>query len=154
MNEKFMFEAIRLSEESIERGGGPFGAVVVKNGKMIAGASNSVTNDMDPTAHAEVNAIRKACKILGTYDLSGCEIYSSCEPCPMCLSAIYWAHIETVYFGNTREDAKTAGFADDFIYNEFGLDMNRRKVKLIPLLRNKSLAAFDLWNKSENKTGY
>ena len=109
---QFMREAIALSKQSIANGGGPFGAVIVKDGKIIAKASNSVTNDNDPTAHAEVNAIRLATKKLNTFDLSGCSIYSSCEPCPMCLGAIYWALLDALYFANTRDDAKAIGFDD------------------------------------------
>jgi len=115
---EFMREAIKLANESVERGGGPFGAIIVKDGKIVAGSSNSVTIDNDPTAHAEVNTIRKACRQLGTFDLSGCTIYTSCEPCPMCLGAIYWAHISRIFYGNTRKDAADIDFADDFIYKE------------------------------------
>ncbi len=110
----FMKLAIDLSIENIDKGGGPFGAVIVKDNKVIAASGNSVTNDLDPTAHAEVNAIRKAAKILGNFDLSGCEIYASCEPCPMCLGAIYWARIDKLYFANTKVDADKIGFSDKF----------------------------------------
>ena len=105
-DKQFMRAAIRLADESVERGGGPFGAVIVKDGEIVAGSSNSVTLHNDPTAHAEVETIRQACQRLGTYDLSGCTIYTSCEPCPMCLGAIYWAHIDRIYYGNTRKDAR------------------------------------------------
>ena len=115
----FMKLAIDLSIENIDKGGGPFGAVIVKDNKVIAASGNSVTNDLDPTAHAEVNAIRKAAKVLGNFDLSGCEIYASCEPCPMCLGAIYWARINKLYFANTKVDADKIGFSDKFIYDEF-----------------------------------
>ena len=111
----FMREAIRLANESCENGGGPFGAVIVKDGEIVAGASNSVTIDNDPTAHAEVNAIRKACKKLGTFDLTGCVVYTSCEPCPLCLGALYWAHIKKIYYGNSKKDAADIDFDDDFI---------------------------------------
>ncbi|MBQ1696201.1 MAG: nucleoside deaminase, partial [Bacteroidales bacterium] len=117
-NEKFMRLAIEKSLESVDNGGGPFGAVVVKDGEVVAVASNSVTLDNDPTAHAEVNAIRMACKKLGTFDLSGCEIYASCEPCPMCLASIYWARIGKLYYANTKVDADKIGFSDSFIYEE------------------------------------
>jgi tRNA(Arg) A34 adenosine deaminase TadA len=157
MDEKkmgFMREAIRLSMESQEKGGGPFGAVIVKDGKIIAGSSNSVTPDNDPTAHAEVNVIRKASKILNTFDLSGCEIYTSCEPCPMCLGAIYWAHLDVIYYGNSREDAKEIGFDDEFIYSEISLPLEKRKIKAIPILRDEALKSFEMWKMNENKTEY
>jgi len=150
----FMREAIRLSIDSVKNGGGPFGAVIVKNGKQVAGSANSVTTDTDPTAHAEVNAIRKACKELNTFDLSGCEIYTSCEPCPMCLSAIYWARIDTIYYGNTKEDAQNIGFDDNFIYDEIGREKHKRKIKAIPFLRNEAIVSFELWNNNTNKTTY
>lgn len=149
-----MREAIRLSMESQEKGGGPFGAVIVKDGKIIAGSSNSVTLDNDPTAHAEVNAIRKASRILDTFDLSGCEIYTSCEPCPMCLGAIYWAHLDVIYYGNSREDAKNINFDDEFIYSEMVLPLEKRKIKAIQFLRNEALKSFELWKINENKTEY
>jgi len=151
---EFMREAIKLSIESVNKGGGPFGAVIVKDGKLVAGSANSVTIDCDPTAHAEINAIRKACKILKTFDLSECEIYTSCEPCPMCLSAIYWAHIKTIFYGNTKEDARSVGFDDNFIYDEIALDKNNRKIKAIPFLREEAIISFELWDKNENKTKY
>ncbi|MDF1547344.1 MAG: nucleoside deaminase [Bacteroidales bacterium] len=157
MNEsrkEFMREAIRLSIESVQKGGGPFGAVIVKDGKIIAGSANSVTIDNDPTAHAEVNAIRKASKILKTFDLSGCEIYTSCEPCPMCFGAIYWAHIDAIYYGNTKQDAKAIGFDDAFIYQELETPKNKRKIKAIPFLRDEAIISFELWDKNENRTDY
>jgi guanine deaminase len=150
----FMREAIRLSVESLQNGGGPFGAVVVKNGKIIAGSSNSVTIDNDPTAHAEINAIRKASKILNTFDLSGCEIYTSCEPCPMCLGAIYWAHIDVIYYGNTRNDAKEIGFDDEFIYAEIGLNPKNRKIRAIPLLPQEAIISFEMWKSNVDKLEY
>lgn len=119
--ESFMREAIKLSLDNIDHDGGPFGAVIVKDGKIIARGANRVTASVDPTAHAEVNAIREAARVLGTFDLSGCEIYTSCEPCPMCLGAIYWAHLDKVYYGNTKADAKEIGFDDSFIYDELAL---------------------------------
>ena len=149
-----MREAIRLANESIRHGGGPFGAVVVKDGKIVAGSSNRVTLDLDPTAHAEVNAIRKACRLLGTFDLSGCVVYTSCEPCPMCLGAIYWAHIDRIYYGNTRTDARLVGFADDFIYDELNRPMEQRTVPIVPLLRDEALQTFRAWDEKEDKTEY
>lgn len=149
-----MHEAIRLANESVRHGGGPFGAVVVKDGKIVAGSSNRVTLDLDPTAHAEVNAIREACRRLGTFDLSGCAIYTSCEPCPMCLGAIYWAHIDRIYYGNTRKDARAIDFADDFIYEELDRPMNDRTVPIIPLLRDEAQESFRLWTEKTDKTAY
>lgn len=153
-DKEFMREAIRLANESVRKGGGPFGAVIVKDGKIVAGSSNRVTIDLDPTAHAEVNTIRQACRELGTFDLSGCTIYTSCEPCPMCLGAIYWAHIDRIYYGNTRKDARDINFADDFIYEELDRPLSNRTVPIIPLLRDETLESFRLWSKKEDKTEY
>jgi tRNA(Arg) A34 adenosine deaminase TadA len=150
----FMREAIRLADESVKNGGGPFGAVIVKDGEIIAGASNSVTLDNDPTAHAEMNAIRKACKKLGTFDLTGCTIYTSCEPCPMCLGANYWAHISKIYYGNNRKDAHDIDFADDFIYEEINRPMVNRRVPIIPLLRDEAQQTFRLWTEKTDKIEY
>ena len=150
----FMREAIRLANNSVRQGGGPFGAVIVKDGEIIAGSSNSVTLDNDPTAHAEVNTIRRACKRLGTFDLSGCTIYTSCEPCPMCLGAIYWAHISRIFYGNTRKDAREIDFADDFIYEELDKPLSQRTVPILPLLREEALETFRLWSEKEDKTEY
>lgn len=150
----FMREAIRQAEESVANGGGPFGAVIVKDGEIIASCSNSVTLDNDPTAHAEIKAIRKACSKLGTFDLSGCTIFTSCEPCPMCLGAIYWAGISRIYYGNTRKDAAEIGFADDFIYEEMDRQLDQRTVPLIPLLRDEALNSFKLWSEKADKTVY
>lgn len=150
----FMREAIRLANESVENGGGPFGAVIVKDGEIIAGSSNSVTLDNDPTAHAEVNTIRRACKKLGTFDLTGCTIYSSCEPCPMCLGAIYWARISAIYYGNTRKDARDIDFADDFIYEELDRPMDKRTVPILPLLRDEALYTFRRWSQKTDKVEY
>ncbi len=150
----FMREAIRLANESVNRGGGPFGAVIVKDGEVIAGNSNSVTIDNDPTAHAEVNTIREACRRLGTFDRSGCTIYTSCEPCPMCLGAIYWARISRIFYGNNRKDARDIDFADDFIYEELDRPMDQRTVPIIPLLRNEALHTFRLWEAKSDKTEY
>ncbi len=152
--EELMRRAIALSEDSVKNGGGPFGAVIAREGEIIAEASNSVTLDHDPTAHAEVNAIRKAAKVLGTFDLSGCDIYTSCEPCPMCLGAIYWAHLDTIYYGNNRRDAARIGFDDDFIYKEIALKPEDRHKKMQLLLPDEAKKAFDLWEKDTKKTEY
>ena len=149
-----MREAIRLADESVAHGGGPFGAVIVKDGEIIAGSSNSVTIDIDPTAHAEVNTIRQACRKLGTFDLSGCYIYTSCEPCPMCLGAIYWSHLSRVYYGNNRKDAASIDFADDFIYLELDKPLKERSIPFIPTLRKESLQTFKKWTEKEDKTAY
>ena len=125
-NKELMRRAIALSEESVKNGGGPFGAVIARNGEIVAEAANRVTLDHDPTAHAEVSAIRLASRKLGTFNLSGCDIYTSCEPCPMCLGAIYWAHLDNIYYANNREDAANIGFDDDFIYNEMALKPSER----------------------------
>ena len=153
-DKQFMREAIRLADESVLRGGGPFGAVIVKDGEIIAGSSNSVTIDQDPTAHAEVNTIREACRKLGTFDLTDCTIYTSCEPCPMCLGAIYWARISRIYYGNTRKDARDIDFADDFIYEELDKPLTKRTVPIIPLLRDEAIRTFRLWQEKDDKTEY
>ncbi|MBO7543976.1 MAG: nucleoside deaminase [Bacteroidales bacterium] len=153
-DKEFMREAIRLSMNSVETGGGPFGAVIVKDGRIIAGTSNSVTIDNDPTAHAEVNCIRKACKALGTFDLSGCDIYTSCEPCPMCLGAIYWAHLDRIFYANNRKDAAEIDFDDDFIYEEIVKPLGDRKTPVIPILRNEALAVFTAWKEKTDKVEY
>ena len=153
-DKQFMREAIRLADESVLRGGGPFGAVIVKDGEIIAGSSNSVTIDQDPTAHAEVNTIREACRKLGTFDLTSCTIYTSCEPCPMCLGAIYWARISRIYYGNTRKDARDIDFADDFIYEELDKPLTKRTVPIIPLLRDEAIRTFRLWQEKDDKTEY
>lgn len=152
---RFMEKAIHLAVENVKNGtGGPFGAVVVKDGEIIAACGNSVTPDNDPTAHAEVNAIREACRKLGTFQLEGCEVYASCEPCPMCLGAIYWARPATVYFASTKEDAAKAGFDDSFIYREIALPEAERT---IPFLNERAMKAgeeFHLWRKNEDKREY
>jgi len=152
--EQMMRRSLRLAEESVGRGGGPFGAVIVKDGEVVGEASNSVTIDHDPTAHAEVNAIRQACRRLETFDLSGCEIYCSCEPCPMCLGAIYWAHIDKIYYGNNQRDAARIGFDDAFIYRELDLDPSERRTKMEQLLPEEARHAFDLWEQKSDKTEY
>lgn len=151
---KYMTEAIELSVNSVKTGGGPFGAVIVKDGEIIAKASNSVTLTHDPTAHAEVNAIRLACKELETFSLEGCTLYTSCEPCPMCLAAAYWAGIKEIYFGNSRVDAKDINFDDSFIYDEIPLDPKERSVPSSQIMRDKAIEAFQLWEKKEDKIEY
>ncbi|MDR0799048.1 MAG: nucleoside deaminase [Dysgonamonadaceae bacterium] len=153
-NEKFMRRAIELSVRNVEEGGGPFGAVIVKNGEIIAEGTNRVTADHDPTAHAEVSVIRKAAKQLDTFDLSGCDIYSSCEPCPMCLGAIYWAHLDNLYYGNTKADAKAIGFDDSFIYDEINLLPEERQLKTSQYLSEEAIAAFEKWRDKEDKVEY
>ena len=152
---EFMQEAIRLSIENVTSGnGGPFGAVIVKDGKIIARGSNSVTSTNDPTAHAEVVAIRNACKELGSFQLEGCEIYTSCEPCPMCLGAIYWARPDKMYFANTKEDAAVIQFDDKFIYQELEIPYPKRKLKTVQLMREEALLAFKIWSENSNKIEY
>ncbi len=153
-NEKFMRMAIELSKESVRKGGGPFGAVIVRNGEVVATGSNSVTLNNDPTAHAEVSAIRNACQQLHDFQLDGCEIYSSCEPCPMCLSAIYWAGIEKIYFANNRQDAAEIGFDDSFIYDQIPLDPAQRSVKSEEMLREEAIEAFRMWDEKSDKVEY
>ena len=152
--QEFMRRAIQLSIESVKHGGGPFGAVIVKEGKIIAEAANRVTLDNDPTAHAEVNAIRQAARSLGRFDLSGCDIYTSCEPCPMCLGAIYWAHLDHIYYGCNRRDAADAGFDDEFIYEELSLAPAERQKVMEVLLPDESLAAFRMWKEKKDKRRY
>jgi tRNA(Arg) A34 adenosine deaminase TadA len=151
---KFMRKAIALSARGVERGGGPFGAVIVKEGKIVASASNQVTLNNDPTAHAEVLAIRKACKKLKTFDLSDCELYTSCEPCPMCLAAIYWARINRYYFANAKEDACKIGFDDAFIYSELDKPSGQRSIQQKQMLREEALTVFNNWENKENKVEY
>ena len=155
MDEKFMREAIGLSLEKMRTNqGGPFGAVIVRSGEIIARGWNQVTSTNDPTAHAEVTAIREACRHLGDFRLQGCELYTSCEPCPMCLSAIYWARLDRIYFGATRHDAAEAGFDDDFLYREIPLPPERRTLPCQPLLREAAVAAFAEWKAKADKTPY
>ncbi len=150
-----MRKAIALSIDNVKNNkGGPFGAVIVKNNKIIATGANCVTSHNDPTAHAEVTAIRNACQQLGTFQLDDCEIYTSCEPCPMCLGAIYWARPKAVYYGNTKADAAKIDFDDDFIYKELELPLNNRKLKMQQLLADEALLAFELWQEDQNKTKY
>ncbi len=153
-NNKYMQRAIKLAEISVENGGGPFGAVIVKDGEIVAEGSNCVTLNNDPTAHAEVSVIRKACSILNTFDLSGCEIYTSCEPCPMCLSAIYWAHIDYIYYGCSKEDAKNIDFDDSFIYDQIALKPEDRSIPAKQILHKEALSAFRMWEQKDDKIEY
>lgn len=149
-----MKRAIALSSTNIETGGGPFGAVIVKNGKIIGEGWNKVTTTNDPTAHAEVEAIREACKNLNTYDLAGAEIYTSCEPCPMCLAAIYWARLSKIYFANTKKDAAAIEFDDDFIYTEISKPHAQRKISMVQLMHAEALEVFKAWKMSDKKVPY
>ena len=149
-----MARAIELSIESVNTGGGPFGSVIVKDEKIIAEGFNKVTSTNDPTAHGEIVAIRKACKSLNNFNLSGCELYSTCEPCPMCLSAIYWAHIDKVYYANTRDDAKKIDFDDSLIYSELLKNVKIRKIPMAQMMREEALKAFELWDKKIDKVKY
>lgn len=152
---KFMREAIKLSIDNVKSGkGGPFGAVIVKDGKIIAHGTNEVTSSNDPTAHAEVVAIRNACKMLGTFQLDNCDIYTSCEPCPMCLGAIYWSRPARLFFANTKKDAADINFDDQFIYQELEIPYQDRKLFTQQLLREEALEAFKLWSNSNNKIEY
>ena len=153
-NDDFMRQAIALAVENIKNGGGPFGAVIVKDGEVVATGVNRVTANNDPTAHAEVSAIRAACTKLGTFDLSGCVIYSSCEPCPMCLGAIYWAHIDKVYYGANQLDAAAVDFDDSFIYRELELEPAKRRMPVENILRDEALAPFRAWTEKDDKIRY
>ena len=151
----FMKRAIELSKMALQTGkGGPFGCVIVKDGKIVGEGHNQVTSTNDPTAHAEVVAIRNACKNLNSFQLEGCEVYTSCEPCPMCLGAIYWARPSKVYFANTREDAKQIGFDDSFIYDEIPLSISQRKIPMLSMNRNQALLVFEEWKNKSDKTEY
>ncbi len=155
MDNPFMARAIQLSLDNVLSGqGGPFGAVVVKNGSIVAEGANRVTSTNDPTAHAEVVAIREACSKLRVFELAGCEIYTSCEPCPMCLGAIYWARLARVYFGNLASDASKIGFDDSFIYREIAQVLRRRSIPMVPMMRDEALAAFRAWQDKPNKIPY
>ncbi|MFP4556379.1 MAG: nucleoside deaminase [Bacteroidales bacterium] len=153
-HKEYMQEAIKLSIENIDNNGGPFGAVIVKDGKVIAKGANRVTCSNDPTAHAEIVAIREAAKNLNDFNLSGCTIYSSCEPCPMCLAAIYWARIDTIFYGNTKTDAKEIGFDDSFIYDEIKLPVEKRRIRTERILENEAIKGFLKWKDFEGKTEY
>lgn len=155
MNDGFMRRAIELSESSVDAAGGPFGAVIVRDGEIIAEGTNRVTLDNDPTAHAEVRAIREACDRLNTFDLGGCEIYASCEPCPMCLGAIYWARIRRVYYANTREDAARLRFSDEDIYDEMARSLSERRiVSLVRVPSARARDAFERWTRKQDRTPY
>ena len=154
MSNKFMERAIELSIDSVKSGGGPFGSVIAKDNKIISEGMNRVTKNNDPTAHGEIVAIRNACKNLNDFHLKGCELYTSCEPCPLCLSAIYWARIDKVYYANTRNDAQKIDFDDAFIYSELTKKINQRKIPMIQLMRDEALKGFKLWKNTENKVKY
>jgi guanine deaminase len=155
MSNPFMARAIQLSIDNVRASqGGPFGAVVVQNGEIIAEGVNQVTLSNDPTAHAEVLAIRQACRKLGLFELKGCELYTSCEPCPMCLGAIYWARLARVYFGNVAADASQIGFDDSFVYHEIAQPLSQRKIPMVQMMREEALAAFRAWREMPDKTGY
>ena len=153
-NEQLMRRAIALSEESVRNGGGPFGAVIARQGVIGAEASNSVTIDNDPTAHAEVNAIRSACAKTGSFKLDGCVVYSSCEPCPMCLSALYWAGVSRIYFGNTKTDAKNINFDDSFIYDEIDKLPEARFIPCVRIDEPEAIKAFQKWENKSDKIEY
>lgn len=154
MNIEFMREAIDLAKENIKNGNGPFGAVIVKDGKVIAKTNNSVTLTNDPTAHAEVNAIRVACQVVKDFSLKGCEIYTSCEPCPMCLAAIYWARIDKIYYAASRFDAADAGFDDQFLYDEILSEQANRKIPIKVILPEEGKEPFVIWKSSPYKIEY
>ena len=149
-----MKRAIELSIQSINNGGGPFSSIIVRGEKIIAEGSNKVTLSNDPTAHGEIVAIREACKKLNNFNLNGCELYSTCEPCPMCLSAIYWSRINKIYYANTREDARKIDFDDSSIYSELQKNINERKIPMTQIMRNEALKAFELWDKKTDKVKY
>ena len=154
MKNEFMKRAIELSIESVNNGGGPFGCVVVKDEKILAEGKNKVTSTNDPTAHGEIVAIRVACKKLNNFNLKGSELYSTCEPCPMCLSAIYWARIDKIYYANTREDARKIDFDDSLIYSEFKKNISEREIPMLQMMRKEALKAFELWDKKTDKVKY
>lgn len=151
---RFMEMAIELSDQNVDNGGGPFGAVIVRDNEVIATGTNRVVPNTDPTAHAEVMAIRSACQKLGTFKLEGCTVYSSCEPCPMCLSALYWAGVERICYGNTKADAKAINFDDSFIYDQLELDYSQRSIKCEHFMRDKAFKVFQKWADKEDKTPY
>ncbi len=153
-HQELMQLAIRLSEENVRNGGGPFGAVIARDGEVIATGVNRVTANNDPTAHAEVSAIRTACRKVENFKLEGCVVYSSCEPCSMCLSALYWAGIEKIYFANTKDDAKEIDFDDSFIYEQLALSRAERSIPSVQMMRDEALHAFRLWRDKEDKTAY
>jgi len=154
MSNKFMKRAIELSIKSVNSGTGPFGAVIVKDNQIISEGFNTVTLTNDPTSHAEIAAIRIACKILKNFSLEGCDLYTTCEPCPMCLSAIYWARLNKIYYANTRSDAQKIDFSDAMIYEELNKTIKDRKIPMHQIMRDEALKAFDLWDKKEDKVRY
>ena len=154
MSNEFMKRAIELSIKSANSGTGPFGAVIVKDNKIISQGFNTVTSSNDPTSHAEISAIRKACTDLNNFSLEGCDLYTTCEPCPMCLSAIYWARIDKVYYANTRSDAQKIDFSDALIYEELNKSIKDRKIPMHQMMRDDALKAFDMWDKKEDKIKY
>ena len=154
MKNRFMSRAIELSIESVKSGGGPFGSVIIKNNEIISEGMNRVTKNNDPTAHGEIVAIRNACKNLNDFSLKGCELYTSCEPCPMCLSAIYWSRIDKIYYANTRDDAKKIDFDDSLIYSELTKKIKERKIPTTQLMRDEALQGFTFWKNTENKVKY
>ncbi len=153
-HEEIMRQAIRMSIENIEKGGGPFAALIVRRGEIIATGVNSVADDNDPTAHAEVNAIRAAARKLGNFRLDDCILYTTCEPCPMCLGAVYWAGIREIYYGNTREDATLYGFKDEHLYEETGRPLDKREIRFTRMLGRESIEAFNLWDQKSDKIVY
>lgn len=153
-DKKWMAEAIKLSEQSVNAGGGPFGTVVVKDGKIIGSGTNQVTTHNDPTAHGEIVAIREACKELNNFQLNGCLVYTSTEPCPMCFGAIYWARPDAVYFGNAKEDAAKINFDDSFIYEEIDISIEERKIPFTQLMEEEAKKAFKMWDEKEDKVEY
>ena len=154
MSNKFMNRAIELSIKSVNSGTGPFGAVIVKDNKIIAEGFNKVTSSNAPTCHAEISAIREACKSINKFSLKGCDLYTTCEPCPMCLSAIYWARLDKIYYANTRSDAQKIDFDDSLIYEELAKSIKDRKISMIQIDREKALKAFELWEKKTDKVKY
>ena len=149
-----MKRAIELSIESVNRGGGPFGCVIVKDEKIVSEGSNKVTSTNDPTAHGEIVAIREACKKINNFNLKGYELYSTCEPCPMCLSAIYWARIDEIFYANTRDDARKIDFDDSLIYSELQKNIDKRKIPMTQMMRDEALKAFELWDNKIDKVKY
>ena len=154
LSKNFMLRAIELSMISLKEDGGPFGCVIVKNNEIISEGFNEVTNKNDPTAHAEIVAIRNACNKLNTFNLKDTQMFTSCEPCPMCLSAIYWSHIDKIYYGNNRKDAAKIGFDDSYIYDELSLDLNKRKIPLEQINEKEAIKAFEEWEVKTDKTVY
>jgi guanine deaminase len=153
-NEEFMRMAIRMSIENVEQGGGPFAALIVKNGEIVSTGINSVAEDIDPTAHAEINAIRSATQKLQQFKLTDCVLFTTCEPCPMCLGAVYWAGISTIYYGNSREDAGKYGFDDSHIYQQIGLPLDKRQVRFNRILDKEAIEAFNYWDQKSDKIQY